>query len=46
MWELRYTKQAIKDSYRIKEAGFKDKVIVLLDILGKDRFKIHHHTKS
>ena len=39
MWELRYTKQAVKDSRKIMEAGFKDKVIVLLEILKTDPFQ-------
>ena len=38
-WEIVYTKQAIKDSRKIVEAGLKEKVVALLDIIGKDPFK-------
>ncbi len=38
-WEIIYTKQAIKDSKKIKESGLKEKVLVLLDIIGEDPFK-------
>jgi toxin YoeB len=38
-WEIVYTKQAIKDSRKIVEAGLKEKVMVLLDIIVQDPFK-------
>jgi toxin-antitoxin system, toxin component, Txe/YoeB family len=39
MWEIIYTKQAVKDSKKIKENGLKEKVIVLLEILQQDPFQ-------
>ncbi len=38
MYKLVYTKQAVKDSKKIKQAGLKDKVIKLLEVLKKDPF--------
>lgn len=37
-WELVYTKEAIKDSKKIKEAGLKPKVKKLLTLLKKNPF--------
>jgi toxin YoeB len=39
MWEILYSKQAVKDSVKIAEVGLKDKVILLLDIMRKDPFQ-------
>jgi len=38
-WKLVYTRQAIKDSKKIKAAGLKSKVEILLDILREDPFQ-------
>ncbi|HOX92799.1 MAG TPA: Txe/YoeB family addiction module toxin [Spirochaetales bacterium] len=39
MWKLVFTKQAIKDSEKIKQTGLKEKVQLLLDILKADPFQ-------
>ena len=39
MWQVVFTRQAVKDSKKIKEANLKDKVQELLDILSKNPFK-------
>jgi Txe/YoeB family toxin of toxin-antitoxin system len=39
MWQVVFTKQAVKDSKKIKEANLKDKVQELLDILSENPFK-------
>ncbi len=39
MWEIVYTKQAVKDSRKIKEARLKDKVEVLLAVLENNPFQ-------
>ena len=39
MWEIVYTKQAVKDSWKIKEAHLKDKVEVLLEVLENNPFQ-------
>jgi len=39
MWEIVYSKHAIKDSKKILQAGLKDKVVALLEILAKDPFQ-------
>ena len=39
MWEIAYTKQAVKDSRKIVEAGLKEKTNTLIDILEKDPFQ-------
>jgi len=39
MWEIVYSKQAVKDSKRIKETGLKPKTIQLIEILRDDPFK-------
>ena len=39
MWEIVYSKQAVKDSVKIAEVGLKDKVILLLDIMRNDPFQ-------
>ena len=39
MWEIVFAKQAIKDSEKILEAGFKEKVEALLTILEKDPYQ-------
>lgn len=39
MWELRYSKHALKDSKKIMEAGLKEKTKKLLAILEKDPFE-------
>jgi len=38
-WEIVYTKQAVKDSRKIVEAGLKDKVEYLLGTIASDPFK-------
>ena len=38
-YRIVYTKQAIKDAQKIKEAGLKEKVISLLAILANDPFQ-------
>jgi len=38
-WKIIYTKQAQKDSKKIKSANLKEKVIDLLDILKKNPFQ-------
>ncbi|BCD63062.1 mRNA interferase RelE/StbE [Nitratiruptor sp. YY08-26] len=38
MYKIVYTKQAVKDAKKIKEAGLKDKVLKLLSILENDPF--------
>jgi toxin YoeB len=38
-WELAYSKQAIKDAKKIKDAGLKPKVEELLAILERDPFQ-------
>lgn len=37
-WKLYYTKQAIKDSKKIKQSGLKNKAQKLLDLISKDPF--------
>jgi Txe/YoeB family toxin of toxin-antitoxin system len=37
-WELRYTKQALKDAKKISSAGLKEQTISLLAILQKNPF--------
>lgn len=39
MWEIIYSKQAVKDSKRIAETGLKQKTIQLIEILKKDPFQ-------
>ena len=39
MWQVVFTKQAVKDSKKIKEANLKDKVQELLDVLSENPFK-------
>ena len=39
MWQVVFTRQAVKDSKKIKEANLKDKVQELLDILSENPFK-------
>ena len=39
MWEIVYTKQAIKDSRKIVEAELKEKTKSLLEMLEKDPFQ-------
>ena len=39
MWEIVYSKQAVKDSVKIAEVGLKDKVKLLLDIMRNDPFQ-------
>jgi Txe/YoeB family toxin of toxin-antitoxin system len=39
MWELRYSKHAVKDSKKIIEAGLKEKTKKLLSILENDPFQ-------
>ena len=39
MWELVFTKQAIKDSRKIREAGLKEKTQSLLVVLKEDPFQ-------
>jgi len=39
MWELLYTRQAIKDSRKIVESGLKEKTQSLILILEKDPFQ-------
>jgi len=38
-WKLIYTKQAVKDSQKIKELGLKEKVQKLLDILKENPYQ-------
>ena len=38
-WRVVYSKQAIKDSARIAEAGLKEKAIRLLEIVSEDPFR-------
>jgi toxin YoeB len=37
-WQLVYTKQAQKDSKKIKQSGLKNKAVELLNIIEKDPF--------
>jgi hypothetical protein len=37
-WELRYTKQALKDAKKLSSAGLKEQAISLLAILQKNPF--------
>ena len=39
MWEIVYSKQAVKDSKRIAETGLKPKTIQLIEILRNDPFQ-------
>lgn len=39
MWEIIYSKYAVKDSKKIIETGLVDKVKMLIDILEKDPFQ-------
>lgn len=39
MWEIYYTKQAIKDSKRIAESGLKEKVKHLISIIEDNPFQ-------
>jgi len=39
MWEIVYSKQALKDSKRIAETGLKPKTVQLIDILKKDPYQ-------
>lgn len=39
MWEVVYTKQAVKDSKKITACGLKERVQNLIDILKEDPFK-------
>jgi len=36
MWEILYSKQAIKDSKKIKSSGLKDKVIKIISVIEID----------
>lgn len=38
-WEIVFTKQAVKDSKKIAESGFKEKTKKLLEILESDPFQ-------
>jgi Txe/YoeB family toxin of toxin-antitoxin system len=38
-WKIFYTKDALKDKKAAYEAGFKDKIEQLLDVLKEDPFK-------
>jgi toxin YoeB len=39
MWEIVYSKQAVKDSKKIAETGLKTKTIQLIEILKNDPFQ-------
>jgi len=39
MWEVVYSKHAIKDSKKIAESGLKDKTRILIDIIRNDPFQ-------
>ncbi len=39
MWEIRYAKQAVKDSKKIAESGLKEKARILIEILQLDPFQ-------
>jgi toxin YoeB len=39
MWEIVYSKYAVKDAKKIAEAGLKGKVVALLEILKADPFQ-------
>ncbi len=39
VWNLAYSKYALKDAKKLSAAGLKDKAQVLLDILKKDPFQ-------
>ena len=39
MWEIVYSKHAIKDSKKILQAGLRGKVVALLEILAEDPFQ-------
>lgn len=41
MWEIVYTKQAVKDSRKIIESGLSEKVIILIAVLQNDPFQNH-----
>ena len=38
-WMLMFTKQAVKDAQKIKEAGLKDKASMILDILRDNPYQ-------
>ena len=38
-WEVVYAKQALKDTKKVKAAGLKDRVEILLDVLRRDPFQ-------
>ena len=38
-WKLVFTKQALKDAQKIKQAGLKEKTIKILDIIQRDPFQ-------
>jgi Txe/YoeB family toxin of toxin-antitoxin system len=38
-WELVFTKQAQKDALKLKQAGLKDKTLVILEILQENPFQ-------
>jgi Txe/YoeB family toxin of toxin-antitoxin system len=38
-WTLVYTRQALKDAKKLAAAGFKDKALALLDILGRNPYQ-------
>lgn len=40
MYEVRFTKQAVKDARKLKEAGLKEKTLKILGFLEKDPYYI------
>ncbi len=38
-WQLRYTKQALKDAKKVSAAGLRSKVENLLDLLAQDPYR-------
>jgi toxin YoeB len=38
-WQLRYTKQALKDAQKVSAAGLRKKVEILLDLLAENPYQ-------
>lgn len=39
MWTIKYSKQAVKDSVKIKQSHLKEKTVLLINILKNDPFQ-------
>jgi len=46
MYEIRYTKHAIKDIKKLKQANLDQKVKNLIEVIRKNPFEHLHHMKS